>query len=65
MEIVSPTQYRYDTLVFDGTGYGINQTWTVNATDWQDQVGIQYQLDQDSTGTPLHEWTDNVTLTMW
>jgi hypothetical protein len=65
MEIVSPTQYRYDTLVFDGTGYGINQTWTVNATDWQDQVGIQYQLDQDSTGTPLHEWTDHVNLTMW
>jgi hypothetical protein len=65
MEIVSPTQYRYDTLVFDGTGYGINQTWTVNSTDWKDQLGLQYQLDQDATGTPLHEWTDNVNLTMW
>jgi hypothetical protein len=28
-------------------------------------IGIQYQLDQDPTGTPLHEWVDNVTLTMW
>lgn len=64
-EIVSPTQYRYDTLVFDGTGYGFNQTWTVNSTPWQDQVGLQYQLDQDATGTPLHEWVDKVTLTMW
>lgn len=64
-ERVSPTQYRYDTLVFDGTGYGINQTWTFNDTTWQDMVGLQYQLDQDPTGTPLHEWVDKVTLTMW
>ena len=28
-------------------------------------IGIQFQLDQDPTGTPLHEWVDNVTLTMW
>jgi hypothetical protein len=28
-------------------------------------VGIQYQLDQDSTGTPVHEWVDQVKLTMW
>jgi len=64
-ELVSPTQYRYDTLVFDDVGYGFNQTWTVNSTPWQDQIGLQYQLDQDSTGTPLHEWVDKVTLTMW
>jgi hypothetical protein len=64
-ERLSATQYRFDTLVLDGTAYGFNQTWNANATTWPDMVGIQYQLDQDPTGTPLHEWVDNVTLTMW
>lgn len=65
MERISSTQYRYNTLVFDDHAYGLNQTWTVNPTDWPDMIGIQFQLDQDPTGTPLHEWVDNVTLTMW
>jgi len=56
---------RYDTLVVDGQHYGLNQTWTINNTSWPDMVGIQYQLDQDSTGAPIHEWVDNVKLTMW
>jgi hypothetical protein len=59
------TQYRYDTLVLDGTAYPLNQTWNTNPTDWQDQLGIQFQLDEDPSGTPLHEWVDNVSLTMW
>jgi hypothetical protein len=59
------TQYRYDTLVLDGQSYGINQTWNINPTTWADQVGLQFQLDEDPSGTPLHEWVDNVTLTMW
>lgn len=65
LERLNSTQYRYDTLVFDGQAYGFNQTWNVNTTTWPDMIGIQYQLDQDPTGTPLHEWVDNVTLTMW
>jgi hypothetical protein len=65
VERISPTQYRYDTLVVDGHPYGLNQTWTINYTSWPDMVGIQYQLDQDSTGTPIREWVDNVNLTMW
>ncbi len=64
-DLPNSTQYRYDTLVLDGVPYGLNQTWTVNSTTWQDQVGLQYQLDEDTSGTPLHEWVDNVTLTMW
>lgn len=64
-EVINPTQYRYDTLVVDGVPYGINQTWNTNSTPWQDQVGLQYQLDHDPSGTPLHEWVDKVTLTMW
>jgi hypothetical protein len=65
VERTGPTQYRYDTLVFDSTPYGLNQTWNSNTTTWQDMVGIQFQLDQDPTGTPLHEWVDKVTLTEW
>ncbi len=60
-----PTQYRYDTLVVDSKPYGLNQTWTINYTSWPDMIGIQYQLDQGSTGKPIHEWVDNVKLTMW
>ncbi|MGH9590130.1 MAG: hypothetical protein ACRD25_07025, partial [Terracidiphilus sp.] len=65
VERINPTQYRYDTLVVDDKPYGLNQTWNFNDTTWPDMVGIQFQLDQDPTGTPLHEWVDNVTLTMW
>jgi hypothetical protein len=65
LERINSTQYRYDTLVFDGQGYGFNQPWTFNPTTWPDQIGLQYQLDQDPTGTPLHEWVDKVSLTMW
>lgn len=65
VERVSATQYRYDTLVVDGTGYGLNQTWAANSITWPDAIGVQWQLDQSATGVELHEWTDNVTLTMW
>jgi hypothetical protein len=65
LERINATQYRYDTLVFDGQPYGFNQTWNANDITWPDMIGIQFQLDQDPTGTPLHEWVDNVTLTMW
>jgi len=65
LERISPTQYRYDTLVFDGKAYGLNQTWNFGSTTWQDMIGVQFQLDQDTSGTPLHEWVDNVTLTTW
>ncbi|MFP5248276.1 MAG: hypothetical protein ACLGP3_00440 [Acidobacteriota bacterium] len=46
-------------------GYGLNQTWNIDDTPWPDMIGIQFQLDQDTSGTPLHEWVDNVNLTMW
>lgn len=65
VERISSTQYRYDTLVVDGKPYGFNQTWNFNNTTWGDMIGIQFQLDQDPTGMPLHEWVDKVTLTMW
>jgi hypothetical protein len=65
LERIGPTSYRYDTLALDGQGYGLNQIWNINQTTWPDMIGIQFQLDQDPSGTPLREWVDKVTLTMW
>jgi hypothetical protein len=65
VERVTATQYRYDTLVVDGKGYGLNQVWAANPITWPDAVGIQWQLDQGVKGVELHEWTDNVKLTLW
>lgn len=65
VERISSTQYRYDTLVVDGHGYGFNQAWKVNPITWPDAVGIQYQLDQGANGDPVHQWIDNVKLTTW
>jgi len=58
-------QYRYDTLVFDGTAHPINATYTTNATTWPDAIGVQWQLDQSANGAPLQEWIDDVRLTIW
>ncbi|HKF49148.1 MAG TPA: hypothetical protein VKB38_17450 [Terracidiphilus sp.] len=65
VERINSTQYRYDTLVVDGKGYGFNQTWTVNPTPWPDAMGVQWQLDQNANGIPVHEWIDDVKLTTW
>ncbi len=65
VERINSTQYRYDTLVVDGHGYGFNQVWAVNPTTWSDAVGVQWQLDQSANGDPIHEWIDEVKLTLW
>jgi hypothetical protein len=65
VERIGPAQYRYDTLVVDGRTYGFNQVWAVNPTTWGDAVGIQWQLDQSADGDPIHQWIDNVKLTLW
>ena len=59
------SQYRYDTLVVDGTPHSINLTYNIARVPWPDNVGIQWQLDQSSNGVPIHEWIDDVQLTMW
>ncbi len=58
-------QYRYDTLVVDGKPYSINRSFDIATVNWQDSMGVQWQLDQSSTGVDLHEWVDNVRLTVW
>ena len=65
MERLGTDHYRYDTLVLDGQAYDINRTFDPNPTPWKDTMGIQWQLDQSSSGVDIHEWIDNVKLTVW
>ena len=65
VERVSSTQYKYVTLVVDDKPYAINRTFTANRTSWGSNFGVQWQLDENSTGTTLNEWIDKVTVTMW
>ncbi len=65
MQRVSSTQYKYVTLVVDGVSYPVNQTYSGSYSGWADTLGVQWQLDLNSTGTRAYEWIDNVTLTIW
>lgn len=57
--------YHYDTLVVDGASYSINRTFSPTSTSWKESMGVQWQLDESSTGVDIHEWVDNVKLTVW
>ncbi len=65
VERVSATQYRYDVLVVDGVSYAVNQTYTASVSNWNDNLGVQWQLDVSGNGTPAYQWVDNVKLTVW
>lgn len=59
------SQYHYGVLVVDGNVHTFDLTFDTNWAGWDDSVGVQFQLDQDVSGTPLHEWVDNVQLSIW
>ena len=58
-------QYHYGILIVDGNVHNLDRTFNTNTTDWSDGVGVQWQLDQNGSGAPLHEWIDNVKLAIW
>ena len=58
-------KYTYKVLVVDGKSYSLNITRNAGRTGWNDNVGIQWQLDVNSTGAGYHEWIDKGTLTIW
>jgi len=64
-ERISPTQYRFNALFVDDLLLPINIVFEAEPTDWSDDVGIQWQLDQNANGDPIHQWVDKVTLTLW
>ena len=57
--------YTFHTLVVDGHSYTLNVTGHARNLHWGDNVGVQYQLDVNSSGTGYHEWVDNVSLAIW
>ncbi|HTV66306.1 MAG TPA: hypothetical protein VMD98_11915 [Bryocella sp.] len=57
--------YHYVTLVVDGVPHPINQTYSSKYLNWGNNLGVQYQLDVNSTGEGYHEWFDDVKLTVW
>jgi hypothetical protein len=62
---VSSNQYKYNTLVVDGTAYAVNQTYYGSHNGWGDKVGVQYQMDLGPNGVDNHEWIDKVKLSIW
>lgn len=38
---------------------------TTGTRNWTANTGVQFQLDENSTGTTLDEWFDGVKLTIW
>jgi hypothetical protein len=66
VERASWNQYRYVTLVVDGTPYSLNnRTYYGNYQGWTDLIGVQWQLDLGPEGVDAHEWVDKATLTIW
>jgi hypothetical protein len=57
--------YHYVTLVVDGKSYSVNQTYSALQNGWSNNLGVQYQLDVNSSGTAYQEWVDNSKLTIW
>ena len=61
----SAHSYKFVTLVVDGHSYPVNITHSARNLHWSDNLGVQFQLDVNSSGEEYHEWTDKVTLTVW
>ncbi len=59
------SNYHYGVLVVDGNAHFLDRTYTTDPVGRDDSVGVQFQLDENGSGTPLHEWVDNVKLAIW
>ena len=55
----------YQTLVVDGVSHSLGLTYGVTNVGFGDNLGFQFQLDNNGTGGAVHEWLDNVTFTVW
>jgi hypothetical protein len=57
--------YTYKTLVVDGQPYTLNITRRARHNGWNNNVGVQWQLDVNATGAGYNEWVDKAKLTIW
>jgi hypothetical protein len=62
---VSKLQYTYVTMVIDGKSIPMNITGNALYLNWGNNVGVQWQLDDNANGSGYHEWMDNAKLTIW
>jgi hypothetical protein len=58
-------QYTYHVLVVDGQSHTVNYTGTAKNLGWGNNLGVQWQLDDNASGGGYHEWIDTATLTIW
>jgi hypothetical protein len=65
LQRLSGNRYRYNTLVVDSQSYSLNQTFNAGWSGWDDDLGVQFQLDLNGNGVDAHEWLDNVKLSIW
>jgi hypothetical protein len=58
---------RYGSMTIDGTTtqWNLNEPSAPTPAGWTANTGVQFQLDENSTGTSLEEWFDDVKLTIW
>ena len=55
----------YHTLIIDGVPHSLELTYGVTNVGFGDNLGFQFQLDNNSSGGAVYEWLDNVTFTVW
>ncbi|HUI82963.1 MAG TPA: hypothetical protein VL240_02000 [Candidatus Binatia bacterium] len=61
----SAHQYTYVTLVVDGHSTPVHITRNARNLHWGDNLGVQWQLDDNARGGGYHEWIDSAKLTIW
>ena len=57
--------YTFVTLLVDGTAYSLADTYSARNVGWEDNLGVQYQLDVNASGAGYNVWIDNSVLTVW
>lgn len=55
----------YHTLIVDGVSHSLGLTYGVTNVGYGDNLGFQFQLDNNSSGSEVYEWLDNITFTVW
>ena len=62
---LSTWQYRFNTLWVDDRAIPVGLGFDAEPSDWDDDIGVQWQLDQNADGAPVNQWVDRVKLTIW
>jgi len=61
----SDQNMHFDSLTLDGVEHDLDMTEPSGPlpSGWNENIGVQWQLDTSSAALAFHEWVDNVTLT--